>query len=165
MYGGDIDFQHHASLRVVKYQSHRVSHAASNPTHTMAHDNTTKAPFSYSGTLIDGENHGVPLTQRDDLHTLLASRCTFSHHELAAEKILTGLGQQDRDLQWKNMLAVEVLMQTVVVALSVLQHQWGRTRLPGVVTAAQEIIQLIRIPDVDIQLLIPLIGCRYQATI
>ena len=49
-----------------------------------------------------------------------------------------GSRQQDRDLEREHVLAVEVLVQAVVVALAVAQEQRRRPELPGGVAAREE---------------------------
>ncbi len=49
-------------------------------------------------TCMSGENHGFPLTQRDDLGARLHARALFRHDEFAAHEIAAGLGQEDRRL-------------------------------------------------------------------
>ena len=84
------------------------------------------------------KHHRVALTQRHHLGTRLHARPLLGQHELAAGEIAARLRQQDRDLQRKHMLAVEVLMQAVVVAGAVLQQQRRRPGLAGGVAALQE---------------------------
>src|SRR6202042_1945357 len=53
------------------------------------------------------------------------------------------------------MLAVEVLMQTVIVAFAVLQQKWRRPKLAGIVTPGQERLVASGVTDIDIHRLIP----------
>ena len=80
----------------------------------------------------------LALPQRHDLGARLHARALLGQHELAAREIALRLGQQERDLQRKHMLAVEILMQAVVVALAVLQQQRRRPGLAGAMAALEE---------------------------
>ena len=70
---------------------------------------------------MHGEDHAIALAQRHDFRTRLHARPLFGQHKFAAVEIALRLGKQDRDLQRKDVLAVQVLMQAVVVVNAVLQ--------------------------------------------
>ena len=79
------------------------------------------------------------------------SRPLLRHHEFAARKITLRLGQQYRDLKRKDMLAVEILMQAVIVARPVLEQQRRRFALPGSMTTPNVFLMRPRIPRVETQ--------------
>ena len=60
------------------------------------------------------------------------------------------------------MLAVEVLMQAVVVTNSILKQKRRRPRLTGTVATLDEVGVLFRIPHIDSHRFIPMIGERNQ---
>ncbi len=66
------------------------------------------------------------------------SRPLLRHREFAAFKIAARLRKQYRHLQRKYLFSVQILMQAVVVAASILEQQRGRLRLPGIMTALQK---------------------------
>ena len=84
--------------------------------------------------MADGENHAFALHEGDHLDARLHARALFGQDELAASKVAFRLTQQERDLQRKDMLAVEVLMQAVEIASAVAQEKRGRPGLAGFVT-------------------------------
>src|ERR1700677_1071414 len=86
---------------------------------------------------IHSEHYAVALGERDDGGSGLHARPLLRQHELAALEVDAGLGQQRRDLQRKNVLAVEILMQAVVVAGAVSQQQRGRASLPRRMAAVE----------------------------
>ena len=86
------------------------------PAHAMAQVHPVDAARTLHRTVVDREHHGVTLAQRHDLGPRLHARTLLGHDELAAGEVAPRLGQQDRQLQRKHVLAVEVLMQAVVVA-------------------------------------------------
>ena len=99
----------------MKNHAQRMALTAANATHAMAKIDTVRAASALNRTTVDREDHGVTLTQRDDLGPRLHARSLLREHELAAGEICSGFRQQNRDLQRKHMLAVKILMQAVVV--------------------------------------------------
>ena len=114
---------------------------------------------------MDREDDGIALAQRHDLGARLHARALLGQHEFAAGEVPAGLGQQDRDLEREDVLAVEVLVQAVVVALAVLQEQRRRPRLPGRMAALEERRVLARIAHVDAHRLVPAVGDRRKPRI
>jgi hypothetical protein len=106
------------------------------------------------------KDHRLALGQRNDLGARLHARALLGEHELAAGKVGAGPRQQQRDLQRKDVLAVEILVQAVVVAFAVLQQERRRPRLPGLVAAREEGRVLFRIAHGDAHRLVPAVGDR-----
>jgi hypothetical protein len=75
-----------------------------------------------TGPTMDCDHGRIALTQRQHHRSRLHSRPLLGHHELAAGEIATGLGQQDGNLQREDVLTIEILMETVVIACAVLQQ-------------------------------------------
>ena len=59
--------------------------------------------------VMDGENDRVTLVAVPTSGRV-ACRTLFSQHEFAACEIAFGFGQQNRDLEWEDVLAIEVLV-------------------------------------------------------
>ena len=78
----------------------------------------------------------------------MRGRCSVSTNSPPV-KSAPGLGQQDRDLQREDVLAVEVLVQAVVVARAVLQQQRRRPRLAGAWQRSRNVRVLGRVAHVD----------------
>ena len=72
-------------------------------------------------TSVHGENDTVALIERYHLDPRLHPRSLFGQHKFTALEIFGRLGEEDRDLQRENVLTVQVLVQTIVVAGTVLQ--------------------------------------------
>lgn len=68
-------------------------------------------------------------------------------------------------MQREYVLAVQILVQAVVVAGAVAQQQRGRPRLTGGMTARQECLVPRRIDDVDVHRLVPAIRQRHQTRV
>ena len=88
--------------------------------------------------IVDGEGHGIALGEGHHLDAALHARPLLGQREFAAGEVAARLRQQDRDLDRKGEVAVEVLVQAVEVAGDILQQQRRRARLAGRVAALQE---------------------------
>src|SRR6266403_3930579 len=105
--------------------------AGADPAYAMAHVYAVESARALRGPNMHGESHGVSLSQRHHLGPRLHSRPLLGQHEFAAGKIAARFRKKDHDLQRKHMLAIEVLMQAVVVTGPILQQQRRRPALPG----------------------------------
>src|ERR1022692_2415429 len=105
--------------------------------------------------MMYGKRDSVPLAKRDDFRPRLHPRPLLRQDELTAGKIYFRFRQQYRDLDWKYMFAVQILMQAVVVASSVPQQQGRRSRLSSGVATREELGQSLGILDIDPHGLIP----------
>src|SRR6185369_16825394 len=83
-------------------------------------------------------------------------------HELAPGKLVAGGAEQYRRLDRKDVLAVEVLVQAVVVAFPVFQDQRRRAALPGIVTALEPSVESLGKAWLQPQPLVPVVGYRRQ---
>src|SRR5205085_10986092 len=84
--------------------------------------------------------HGVLATsQLHDLCARLHAWALLGEHELATGEVHSRLGEQDHHLQREHVLAVEILMQAVVVASAIAKEQWRRPPLAGLVAALDEV--------------------------
>src|SRR3954468_9530139 len=79
--------------------------------------------------MLNRENHSVALSKRNHLGSRLHARALLGDDELSAGEITSDLGQQDRELQGKYMLAVEILVQAVVIIRPIAQQQRCRPAL------------------------------------
>ena len=95
----------------------------------MAHLDPIVTASARNRSLVDGEDHGFPLAQRNHLASRLHARTLLDDHELAAGEIGPGRREQDRNLDREDGRAIEILVQAVVVADVVLQQQRRRSGL------------------------------------
>ena len=102
--------------------------------------------------------HRVALPERHHFRPRLHPRPLFGEHEFAAGEIATGFREQYRDLQREHVLAIEVLMQAILVTGPRLQQQRRRPNLPGIMATLQERLVRQGIADVDPHGLVPAIG-------
>ena len=115
--------------------------------------------------VVNRENNAVSLTERHNHRPALHSRALLRHDELSAGEVRAGVGQQNSQLEREDMLAVEVLVQAVVVADSILKEKRRRPYLTGIVTMLDEVGVLLRIARIDSHRFIPAIGDRDQMRI
>ena len=81
--------------------------------------------------VMHGEEDAVALAERHHFRAALHARPPLGQHEFAAAEIAPRRREQDRDLQRKGELAVEILMQAIKVAGGVLQKQRRRPPAQG----------------------------------
>ena len=90
------------------------------------------------------KDHRFALPQRHDFAPRLHPRPLLDQQKLAAGKIGPRIAEQHRQLQWEDQRAVEVLVQPVVVAGAVFQHQGRRPLLARAMAFGQIGVQIRR---------------------
>src|SRR5262245_31908070 len=95
----------------------------------MPHGRAVIAARALHRPLIDGEDDGVALLERHDLAARLHARPLLDQHEFATRELAAWLAQEDGRLQREYQLAIEVAVQAIVVARSVVQQQRCRSLL------------------------------------
>src|ERR1700684_4083821 len=80
-------------------------------------------------------------------------------------KSTPGSDSRNSQLEREDMLAVQILVQAVVVADPILKEKRRRPHLAGIVTTLQEVAVLFRIARIDSHCFIPAIGDRDQMRI
>ncbi|MNC85217.1 hypothetical protein D3C83_08070 [compost metagenome] len=108
--------------------------------------------------MMNREHYGIALAERDHHRPRLHARTLLGDDEFAAGEVPRGFRQQDGRLQREDMLAVEILVQAVIVIGAVLQQQRRRPALACRVAAPDEGGVLGRKPDVNAHRVVPAIG-------
>src|ERR1700724_95897 len=129
----------------MKYDPGSMPLPGADPAHAVAHVDPIGATGAAYRTMGDRKDHGFALRERHDLRTRLHARPLLGEHEVSAGEVGIRPRQQKRDLQRKDVLAVEILMQAVVVALAVLQQKGCRPGLSGMVTAIEKFLVVMPI--------------------
>src|ERR1700730_238309 len=124
-----------------------------------------RAALTLHGPVVNCENNAISLTERHDHRPALHARALFRHDELSTGEVRAGVGQQNSQLEREDMLAVEVLVQAVVVVDSILKQKRRRPHLTGIVATVDEVGVLFRIARIDSHRFIPAIGDRDQMRI
>src|SRR5262245_27151935 len=91
--------------------------------HAVSKVHAIDTPCALDRTVADREGHTITTTKRHDLRSGLHSWPLLGQDELPTGEVFIWLGEQNRHLQREHMLAVEVLMQRVEVALDILQQE------------------------------------------
>src|SRR5690348_13104995 len=116
----------------------------------MALIDPVEAARTAHGTMMYGKNHRLALPQRHDLALRLHAWPLLHQEELAAGEVRR-IAQQDGELQREDQCAVEILVQTIVVAGGVAEDERRRPRLAGGVALGQEIVERRRKPSLFAQ--------------
>ena len=98
-----------------------VTHPRTETADAVAQVDPIGAPGALHRTIVDSKSDPIALAQRHDLGPALHARPLLGQDKLAARKILSRLGEEDRHLKRKRELAVKILVQAVEVAGNVLQ--------------------------------------------
>src|SRR5262249_38326658 len=126
-----------------------------NAAHSVPEIHPVCAPLSLYWAVMDREHYRIALAQRGHHRPRLHERPLLGQDEFAAGEVASGLGQQDGELQREYMRPVEVLMQAVVVAGAVLQHERCRPSLAPRMAAFDELRVLLRKASLDAHGLVP----------
>jgi len=103
-------------LRVVEDDPHGVTLTRTHLADPMAHIGPIGAASALHWTGVNRESHSITLLERHDFRARLHARALLGEHKFAALEVLTRGGEQNGHLNCENMLSIEILMQTVVIA-------------------------------------------------
>ena len=90
--------------------------------HAVAHCHAVSAARALDRTMIDREDHCFALHQRHNLHPRLHPWPLFGQDKFATSKILPRIRKQESRLKRKIQLAVQVLVQAIIVARTVAEN-------------------------------------------
>ena len=107
------------SLRIMENDARRVTVPGPQSADTMPQIDAISSPRTLHRPVVHREHCRVPAPKRHDFDPRLHAGPLFGQHELAAGEVVSWLRQQDHHLERKNVFAVEVLMQAIVITLSV----------------------------------------------
>jgi hypothetical protein len=136
-------------LGVVKDDAEGVAMAGPYSTDAVTHVHPIASAGSAHRPVVDWENYPVTLTNRHDLSARLHAWSLLGQDKFAAGEIRSRFRQKNRHLQRKNMLAVKILMQAVVIVGAILEEERRRLGLPGTMAAIQESGVVVRITHLD----------------
>jgi hypothetical protein len=94
--------------------------------------------------MIDGEDYGLALTKRDDRSPGLHPWALFRKNEFSSAEVTAGFAEEEGDLQREDKIAIEILMEAVVVVLLIFEQKRSRASLTRVVTEIEKSIVLCR---------------------
>ncbi len=91
----------------------------------------------FTGRRATGNATASPWASGTTSDARLLARTLLGQHELAAREFTARRRKQNRHLERKHLVAVEILVQAVVVARAIAQEQRRGPRLPGGMTAGE----------------------------
>jgi hypothetical protein len=115
--------------------------------------------------IVNCEHNAISLSKRHHYWPRLHTRPLLGHHEFAAREVFVGFRQQNGELERENMLAIEVLVQAVVIVGAVLEQKRCRSSLTGLVASPDEVCMFIWIANINTHRLVPSIGDRNKMRI
>ena len=68
------------------------------------------------GPMVNCKSYCITLAKWDYLRPGLHPGPLFGEHKLSSSEVSLGLGQENCNLDWKDMFSVDVLVKTVVVS-------------------------------------------------
>lgn len=86
----------------------------------MPHVDAIKSTRAFHRTMPDWENDAFALPERHDFDARLHAGTLLGQYEFAAVEIGAWVGEQEGDLERKNVVAVNILVQAVVIARTIL---------------------------------------------
>jgi hypothetical protein len=108
--------------------------------------------------MVHSKRDGISLPERYDLRARLHARALFGKYKFAAREVFPGFREQDGNLDWKDMFAVQVLVQAVIVAFLILEQERRRFELAGMVATLKKRSMLLGVMDIDAHCIVPSVG-------
>src|SRR3984893_17966253 len=143
----------------------RVALAGAHATDAVALVHAIDAARALYGTMMHGEDDRLALSQRHHLDLRLPARTLLHQRELAAGEIRPGIAEQHGQLERKGVIAVEILMQAVVVARAVFEDERRRSELARAMALREIVVERSREPPRLLQRAAPMIGHRRKPRI
>src|SRR6188472_195264 len=100
----------------MKDDAERVAAAASDLADAVAQRDPVNAARALNRAVIDGKRDRIALSEGHDMRARLHAGALLGEYELATLEVSRRCREQARDLDRKNVRAVEILVQAVVVA-------------------------------------------------
>ena len=129
--GGRPGGQSESLLGVMKNDSQGRAISRSQTTDAMPEIHAIVPTLALNWPLVYGEGHSVSFSERHHFGTRLHARTLFDQNKFAASEILSRLRQQNRNLDGKYMLPVQILVKAIEIAWSVSKQQRRRAALTG----------------------------------
>ena len=100
------------------------------------------AASALHGPVACGKDNRLALIGLDDFRFRLRPRLLFDQNEFPALPVAAPLPEQENHLQGKADFPVEILVQSIVAAAFVMQHQGRRLGLARLMTDFQECVMV-----------------------
>src|SRR5579884_456252 len=149
-------------LSIVEDDTERIAASRPHPTHSVSKIDSVVAAFPLERTVIHRKRDRISLVERHDLNTRLHARSLLGENKFSSGEIPSRLRKENRHLYGKHMLAIEILMEAVVVTGSVLQKQRRGFGLTSFVASCKELRVFLRIPHINPEKFVPSVGNWFQ---
>ena len=149
----------------MKYDPQGVATPRPDATDPMAKIDPVGTSFPLHWAIMNGEGHRVALFQSNHFRSRLHAWPLLGEHKFSSSEVPPRLRQQNCDLDREDMLAIEILMETIEIARSVLQEQRCRPTLSGAMAALKKIGVRFRVLDINTHQLIPSVRDRLKMRI
>ena len=110
-------------LGIMKNDTERMAMSGTQSADAMPQIHAIRASRTLHRSMMYRKGNRVTPAKRNHLRSGLHPWALFGEHKLPTRKILSRFREKDGDLDREDMLAIEILMQTIVVTLAVLQQQ------------------------------------------
>src|SRR5215471_19979491 len=145
-------------MRVVEDDAEGVALAADEAAHPVTHRHAIRATRTLHGAVARGEDDHLALLEMHDAPARLGARSLLHEEELASREVLAGLAQEHGELEGKDDVAVEILVQAVVAVGLVAQEKRGGFTLPTPRAEREELREVGRMPHTRPERRLPAIG-------
>jgi hypothetical protein len=151
--------------RIVENDAKRVSVSRPDTAHAVSQIHTVHAIVAVDRAITNREYNAVSLSKRHNHRSGLHTRPLFRHNKFTAGKIFRAFRQQDCELKREHMVAVQVLVQTVVIVWPVPEQKWCRFDLAGMMASLYEVFMIFRVTNVNFHRLVPTVSDRNKTRI
>ncbi len=141
----------------MKYDAEGVAAAGANAAHAMPHSDTIHPARATGRTVVHGKNDGIALAERHHLGARLHARALLSEDKFSSREG-SRRREQDGHLKRKDKIAINVLVETVIIAGAIGQQQGRGLGLSGIVAALQIGSMGDWIADIGAEGFIPAVG-------
>jgi hypothetical protein len=124
---------------IVEDDAQGMSLSGAQSAHSMPEIDTIGSPRTADRAMMDCEGNRISSAKSHDFGTGLHARPLLGEDELTAGEVLLRRREQDCHLNRKDVLSVQILMETVEVAGAVLEEKRSRTQLSPVMASLDEI--------------------------
>jgi hypothetical protein len=145
-------------LGIVEDDAKRMAVSRAQATDTVPKIDAIGSPLTRHRAVMDGKGHSITLAQRNNFRSGLHARALFRKYKLATRKISRRLREQDCHLDREDVLAVNVLVEAVIVSFPILQEQRGWPKLFRIMASPKEISVPLGIVYVHAHRQVPTVG-------
>jgi hypothetical protein len=149
----------------VKDDAQSAACAGADAADAVAEVDAIRAAGALNGAMAHGEGDGIAQAERDDFRAGLHAGALFGEDEFAAGEVFAWFSEEESDLDGEDVVAIDILVEAVVVAWTVLQEQRRGAELAGLVAAFEKGGVFVRELDIDVHGSVPAVRYRGEMTV